>query len=111
MDKHDDRIDFLEKRQLPLTIPWRSAAVVAIILSQEALKQLALSVVTGMTQCEFILQATITLIMANEQGYSNFVCMCLQTHSTTELNQKLTIKACPEDACYGAFTRGKNTYA
>ena len=91
-------------QQLPLMILWKSAAVVVIILSQEAWKQLALSVVTGMTQCEFILQATITLMTANEQGYSNFVCMCLQTHSTTELNQKLTIKAYSEDACYGAFT-------
>ena len=54
-------------------------------------------------------QAAKTLVVASEQGYSTFVCTCLQTQSMTELNQNLT-KACRENARYEAFTCRKNAY-
>ena len=46
------------------------------------------------------MQAAKSLAVASKQGYSIFVCACLQTQSTTELNQKLT-KARWENAWYG----------
>ena len=48
----------------------------------------------------FPVRATKSLVVASEQGYSIFVCACLQTQLTTELNQKL-IKAHWENAWYG----------
>ena len=50
-------------------------------------------------------QATKTLVVASEQGYTNFVCTCLQIQFPTELNQKFT-KSMPR---FGAFTQ-KNAY-
>ena len=64
-----------------------------------------------MTPCKFafLVQVTNTLAVASKRGYNNFVCTCIKTNSTTELNQKLQ-KARPEDAQNGVFTQGKNTY-
>ena len=67
--------------------------------------------VTGTTPHKFTfpVRAVKTLAEASKRGYSILVCVCLQTQSMMELNQKLT-KACQEDARYGAFTCRKNTY-
>ena len=62
-----------------------------------------------MCKFAFPMRATKTLAVASERGYSNFLYTCLRIQSTTELNQKLT-KAFPEDARYGVFTQGENTY-
>ena len=50
-------------------------------------------------------QATKTLVVASEQGYTNFVCTSLQAQLPTKLNQKFT-KSMPR---FGAFTQ-KNAY-
>ena len=52
--------------------------VVVLILSREASKQLALSVVTGDKPA---------YTASNE---NDFVCTCLRTHSTADLNEKLS---------------------
>ena len=59
-----------------------------LILSREASKQLALLVVTGddMLKLAFLVQATKALAVPSERGYSNFVCSCLWTQFTMELN-------------------------
>ena len=57
-----------------------------LILSQEALKTLASSVVMGASP----VRATKTLVVARKQGESNFVCTCLRAQSMMELNQKHT---------------------
>ena len=70
--------------------------------SQESSKQLASWVVMGTTLHKFAFPvwATKSLVVASKQGYSIFVCACLQTQLTTELNQKL-IKAHWENVWYG----------
>ena len=62
-----------------------------------------------MAKFTFPVRAKKTLPVATKQGYSNFVCACLQAQSLTKLNQKLT-KARREDARYGEFTHRKKTY-
>ena len=49
--------------------------------------------------------STKTLVVASEQGYTNFVCTSLQAQLPTKLNQKFT-KSMPR---FGAFTQ-KNAY-
>ena len=94
----------LEESSFAEHVLWKSAALV-FILSWKASKQL--------TPCKVTLPvrswATKTVVAASERGYSNFVCMCLQTQLTMELNQKLT-KVCPEDSQSSAFTQEENTY-
>ena len=43
-----------------------------------------------MRKLAFPVQATKALAVARKKGDSNFVHTCLQTQSTTKLNQKLT---------------------
>ena len=61
VDKHDNCHGFLEAS---MNVYYRKSKVLLLILSQEASKQLAM-------------RATKTLVVASEQGYNNFVCMCL----------------------------------
>lgn len=63
------------------------------MLSREATKQLASSVVTG-----------------DEQGYSDFMTLCLRTQSTMELNHKLT-KIMPRRHSLRILTHRKSIYA
>ena len=80
-----------------------------LILSQQGSKQIASSVVTGTTPRKFTfpVQATKTLVVASELGYSNFVCTCLQTQSTMELNQKLTKSMPRRHSIWGVYMREK----
>ena len=57
---------------------YGKSVVLVLILSQEASKQLAPSVVTG-DNPTFPVQKKKALSMASEQSYSNVVCTCLQT--------------------------------
>ena len=97
-------------QQLPQLSGW-TAALIKLMCTQEISsayvktkewKQIASSVVTGdLRKFVFPVRAAKTLVVASEWGYSTFVCVCvLQTQSTMP-------KACPEDARYGVFTRGK----
>ena len=66
----------------------------------------------GMTlrKLTFPARATKTLAVASEWGYSNFVCMCLQTRPKMELNQKLTKSLHRRHSIRGAYPRRKNIY-
>ena len=56
----------------------------------------------------FLVRATKILPVARKQGDSNFVCTCLRTRLTTELNQKLTKHS--QKTLDTGHTRGENTY-
>ena len=45
-----------------------------------------------------------------KKGHIHFVCMCLQTQSTTELKQRLTKSMPRRRSNGGAFIQGKNTF-
>ena len=55
-----------------------------LIVSREALKQIALSVGTE--------DNPVLWWWAVNKAYSDFVCTCLRTHLMTKLNQKLTTR-------------------
>ena len=63
----------------------------------------------GMTlrKLTFPARATKTLAVASEWGYSNFVCMCLQTRPKMELNQKLTKSLHRRRSIRGIYPRRK----
>ena len=63
----------------------------------------------GMTlrKLTFPARATKTLAVASEWGYSNFVCMCLQTQPKMELNQKLTKSLHRKRSIRGIYPRRK----
>ena len=77
-----------------INVYYGKSVAVVLILSREASKQLASSVVTGDNMCKltFPVRATKTLALASKQSYSNFVCTCLGTQSMMKLNQKFTIR-------------------
>ena len=81
----------------------------ACILSREASKQFAPSVVTGGDPA-FLVKETKTLVVASEQGYSNFVRTCLRTQSMTGLNQKLTKSMPRRCSMLGDYMREKYLY-
>ena len=101
-DKNHDFRDFLEEWQLYQSVLWKFNATLVLILSQETFKWLA-SWHTR-TPRKLVLQAT--------KSFTNEAVVILCIHIYEHTSQH-SLNTCwdLEDACYGAFTRGKNTYA
>ena len=105
VDNHDNRCRFWKNSSFAECVQWE----ISSICIATKLRGIISMWRQETTRCKLVflgrVQATKVMAVVSERDYSNFVCTCLGTQWTTELI-KSSLKACPEDIQYGAFTRG-----